>query len=172
MNYLYHRVPLNGVIGDRLYPLNTLQEQDYSVYAQAVSKYKGRESIMEQRIPTLDCLWNDVLFMTAVKPEDLRRARESVRLDLRSTRFFRFVAEELDHSLMTVWLAETSSKEEKDFVPFKPEDMPKYSVVPQKTLDYWKRMAEAGKPMLLFPHIPHILYRGSLDVRKAELVSI
>ncbi len=68
MIYLYHSVPKN-LQGNILYPLNTLKEKHPEIYEQQVSKYVGREHMTQQRIPILDCLWNDVLHFSAVNPK-------------------------------------------------------------------------------------------------------
>ena len=70
MTFLYHRVPAN-MQGDFLSPLNQLKDIYPEAYAEAVKKYEGREFLMNVGIPTLDCLWNDFLFLTAVHPFDL-----------------------------------------------------------------------------------------------------
>ena len=71
MIYLYHSVPKN-LEGSILYPLNTLKGKHPDIYEQQVSKYVGREHIKEQRIPILDCLWNDVLHFSAVNPKEVK----------------------------------------------------------------------------------------------------
>lgn len=73
MMYIYHSVPKN-LQGNILYPLNALKEKYPDIYEQQVSKYVGREHIIQQRIPILDCLWNDVLHFSAVNPKEIRRA--------------------------------------------------------------------------------------------------
>ncbi len=71
--YLYHWVP-DDMIGDTLYPLNILKHTHPDLYTKKVSKYIGREKVMDQIIPILDCLWNDVLHFTAVHPKDVKDA--------------------------------------------------------------------------------------------------
>src|SRR3954469_11560600 len=67
---LYHRRPadLRGTI---LYPLNQLAGVAPDLYQQQRAKYHGREALMEQRVPQLDCLWNDVLHLSPVHPARL-----------------------------------------------------------------------------------------------------
>jgi hypothetical protein len=75
--YLYHRVP-KDMRGNTLHPLNQLKKVSPDIYAQKVKKYEGRLEILERKIPALDCLWNDVLHLTAVHPTVLNAAFESV----------------------------------------------------------------------------------------------
>ena len=68
MNYLYHRVPDNFQ-GTTLYPLNDLKDILPDIYTRHISKYEGRAHIVERHIPIFDdCLWNDVVFLSAVEP--------------------------------------------------------------------------------------------------------
>ncbi len=60
--------------GNILYPLNAPKEKHPDIYEQQVSKYVGREHIKEQRITILDCLWNDVLYFSAVNPKEIKQA--------------------------------------------------------------------------------------------------
>jgi hypothetical protein len=54
------------MFGNILYPLNTLREIDKDTYESHSSKYMGRETLMEQKIPVLNCLWNDVLHCSPI----------------------------------------------------------------------------------------------------------
>ena len=57
---IYH-VKRPDFSGTRLYPLNRLKDRLPGIYESAVKKYEGREWLMNVAIPTLGCLWNDVL---------------------------------------------------------------------------------------------------------------
>lgn len=73
MNYLYHWVP-KDLQGDTLFPLNTLKEKYPDLYKKEASKYVGREQIMQDVLPILNCLWNDVLHFSAVHPSLVKEA--------------------------------------------------------------------------------------------------
>jgi hypothetical protein len=45
--------------GETLYPLNQLRSVDPALYGRERAKYKGREAVLEFRIPLIDVLWND-----------------------------------------------------------------------------------------------------------------
>lgn len=125
MSSLYHMVPKN-MSGTVLYPLNQFRERMPEVYAAHVAKYAGREAVMAQRIPNLDCLWNDALHFTAVDPVVIREAlREAGAQEGVSWKFYRN-----------------------------------------------RRMIVKGERLLLFHCVPHILYKGSLDVTNIPVVEI
>lgn len=58
--YFYHGVP-DELKGTQLIPLNNMLAVNPDLQARYLEKYKGREEILERRIPLLDCLWNDVV---------------------------------------------------------------------------------------------------------------
>lgn len=62
------------MVGDVLRPLNVLRETHPDLYPTKAAKYAGREWVMDQRIPTLDCKWNDVLQFSPIEPAEFKRA--------------------------------------------------------------------------------------------------
>lgn len=176
MHYLYHRVPEN-MSGHILYPLNVLKEKDIDLYTAHASKYKGREAIMEDRLPFLNCLWNDVLHMSAVHPRDIKRAL------IEAGQKGDFVLEcfEIDPHLLNprstiVFLAQNDTRTEKllesNFVSYNPDDIAQYATLSQVTKDYYRLKYEQGENPLLFHKIPHILYKGELDTRLFKKVVV
>ena len=73
MHYIYHKVP-KGMQGNVLFPLNMLKETHPDVYAEEASKYATRDGLMQQTLPILNCLWNDVLHLSAVHPSVFKDA--------------------------------------------------------------------------------------------------
>jgi hypothetical protein len=53
--FIYHLVP-RQMHGHGLYPLNRLREVAPDLAQTAFEKYAGRESVLERRIPPLNCL--------------------------------------------------------------------------------------------------------------------
>jgi hypothetical protein len=54
---------------------------------------------------------------------------------------------------------------------FDPARMKEYSQIPEATLNYWGEAKKRGNVPLLFQHIPHILYRGILDISQLPIVN-
>ncbi len=174
--YLYHRVPKN-LEGSFLFPLNELKEKYPVVYGDQVSKYAGREHLLDRRIPLLGCLWNDVLHFSAVHPKEIKQALiEAGDTSDFEMEYFQVEPSLIDSKNAIVYLyaypANTDGFDVRDFIPYDPEKLTEFSVMPQATKEYYKEMIGSGKKPLLYHKIPHILYRGFLDIRGLSVVSI
>jgi hypothetical protein len=171
MTCVYHAIPRN-MSGTVLYPLNELRDINNALYQEHAEKYRGRERVMRRRIHLLDnCLWNDVLFLTAVHPAQFRKAFESVGYaQPRPFRAYEINLAELDQSRMAV-ITKMQMNEPLVYEPFDQLKLNQYSTIPQATFDYWReeKAAGQGRPFL-YLHIPHILYRGTLDTTTASIV--
>lgn len=170
MSYLYHRVPAN-MAGTTLYPLNALRAVSPEAYEFHVQKYMGREKLMRERIPMLECLWNDVLFMSAVSPQDFCRAYYAAGFPkVRAMNFYRIDPRTLPEQNFVV-INRMAMNEPRGYVPYRHIDLPAYASVPPETYAYWQseRAKKNDRPML-WMHIPHILYRGPIDVSGLEIV--
>lgn len=173
MYYLYHRVPHN-LSGEILYPMNELKDILPNIYADEVKKYEGRKEITEQKIPFLNCLWNDVLHMSAVHPAEVKAELAKNGQEMRFTKFFRIDPFSLASEKTVVYLYRHTRMEDKlkeeNFAPYNPEKIAEYAVLPEETKKYYAEIiTEGGKP-LLWHRVPHILYKGRLDVSKLEII--
>lgn len=173
MNFLYHRVPPN-MQGNVLYPLNQLKDIYQKVYEEAVKKYKGREFVREQRIPPLNCLWNDVLHLTAVHPSDLRKAFKKAEVPLRKLKFFEINPLNLDNDKTKIWLYRNlprhETHKESEFVDFNPEELEDYSRIQEQTIEYYRQEHRQGRKRLLFHLVLHILYKGEINIENCQIV--
>lgn len=166
MMYLYHWVPDNFQ-GDTLIPLNELRSIYPDVYEQAVKKYAGREDILTHHIPVLNCLWNDVIHLSAVHPSKIKEALyEAGRTKPFTLEYFEIDPHLLDPEKAIVLLYKHVTAEEKqrpeNYAPFDPDNLKQYSEVPEGTKVYYKQMFTEGKGPLLYHKVPHILYRGRI----------
>ena len=171
MSFIYHAVPRN-MTGTVLYPLNELRNVSETVHATHARKYEGREHLTEERIPLLgNCLWGDVLFFIATPPAVFWQAYASVGFKkLRIQRHFQFDVESLDQSKLAV-LTKMGMNRPDVYEPFDLSRMDEYATLPQKTRDYWaEELASGNTRPMLYMHIPHILYRGSLDTLNTSVV--
>jgi len=60
------------------------------IYQQAISKYEGREELLKLVIPTLNCLWNDVVFLSPLHPHKHYEAYSKIGFTPRNLQFFKF----------------------------------------------------------------------------------
>ena len=176
MTYLYHRVPRN-LQGDTLHPLNEMKVLLPDVYKEATKKYEGREQVMEQVIPHLECKWNDVLHMSAVHPREIEKALGELGIEMKGRDFYEIDPQLLEKEktivyLYTSWKGVDTLKQKDQFVPFEIQDIEKYSVLPQVTKEYYKRMTAEGGKLLFWHLVPHILYKGTLKISDLKRFTI
>lgn len=176
--YLYHRVPAD-LKGHILFPLNQLKSVYPSLYAAKAGSYRNREAVMKARIPFLDCLWNDVLHFSPVHPDKIQQARVEAGFPRRPRRYFEVdpVKNGINASNAVIFLHQRVNPErfqldEADFRVFNSERLSTLGEIPEPTLVYYKEMFEQGKRPLTYLYIPHILYRGRLDINSVKIVEV
>lgn len=163
------------MVGSVLYPLNELRERDPDTFARACAKYAGREQVLKQGVPLLDCLWNDVLHLSPVHPVEFVEALESAGFTPDRRRFVEVDAAELEPTRTVLFLNSTDREHRYDESQWKSFDarvVPRHARLPQATRDYYAACAHDGTRPLLFAYVPHVLFRGSLDVSKLSLVEV
>src|SRR3989344_769337 len=176
MNYLYHRIPKN-MKGNILYPLNMLKKKYPDAYEDQVGKYIGREHIMKQRIPMLDCLWNDVLHLSPVHPSEIKKSL----IESGNKPDFILSCYQIDPTLIDVENAiiylysfrdrgEDIKKE--DFISYSISNLGRLSSIPQATKEYYKEIFSKDLRPLLYHRIPHVLYKSSLDITSLPTISV
>jgi hypothetical protein len=181
--FLYHARPPN-MLGETLYPLNELRSVDGALYERAKARYKGREAVLEFRIPLIDVLWNDTLHLSTIHPSYLAAAWREVGLwtPFWERLFFQIPLERVA-GYPCVWFASESywvnnSPNEdvpltpplEEFRPFDPTAHEEPTEAPPSYYDYLRRQQRRGRPPLQFPKIPHVLVPGPIDAAGLELV--
>ena len=79
----------------------------------------------------------------------------------------------LDPKNTIVYLYSTRSlytATEDDFVEFKADEMEKYSVLPKETRDYYKEKYAEGIKPFVFYRAPHILYKGTINIKNFRVI--
>lgn len=163
--------------GNTLFPLNVLKNTHPETYAKAYSKYEGRERVTEQVIPTLNCLWNDVLHFSAVLPAEIKQALVDAGMPAsRELTFYQINPNLLDPQSTTIYLyaqtLETAKMKPENFEPYVPDELGRYASLPQITRDYYNKMFAKGARPLMYVHVPHILYKGSIDISDAPIIIV
>lgn len=173
MKYLYHRVPKN-MSGTILYPLNTLKINSPEIYNDQVKKYEGREKLLEIEIPPLKCLWNDVIHLTAVHPDVLKTNLTKIGMEY-SMSFFEIPVGMVfgPNSIAFTYRRDIDLMPKfRDYEPFNPDRMDIYSTVPEETIKYYFDMKEKGQRPLLYHMVPHILYKGNIETKDLNIISV
>ena len=161
--------------GSVLHPLNELRESAPEIWRREVAKYEGREQVLDMRVPLLDCLWNDVLHFSPVHPSVVVAALGAAGFEEDRRRFFEIGADLLDPAQTVVFL--NSTDREHRFDPeqwswFDASMVARLSSLPELTRAYYAECAREGWTPLRFAHVPHVLFRGSLDVSDATVVRV
>jgi len=172
---LFHTVP-NQMLGTVLHPLNELARVDRSAWERERAKYAGREQVLELRVTPLDCLWNDVLHLSPVHPEDIAAGLRAVGLEPHRRRFFEIDATGLDPSRTVVFAnRRASSSDEIDasqWLPFEPDALPALAGLNEASRRYYRECAETGTRPLLWGYLPHVFHRGALDIRDLPVLEV
>lgn len=172
--FLYHTIP-KDFSGQDIYPLNQLKTIRPDLYSSAAAKYSGREATMEQVIPFLGCLWNDVVFLSPVAPNLIVEARREFGLVSGSGKAFVIKSDDLDQNQLVLyrhrpqWLIdrELNKPEYVRFSELADEDKEQLALVPNCAK--WS-MNKVGAKSLFYGYTPHLLYRGVVNVSGATIL--
>lgn len=177
MQYLYHNLSVH-MVGDTLYPLNRLKETHPEIYALHVEKYRGREQLLERRIPKLECLWNDVIFFTAIHPHDIKAALVNAQHPWRQpSRWLKINCEKLSPERTVIWTYPVKDEaglefHEVDILDYATVLPEHYALMPEATKRYYAKMAEQKLFPLRFVYTPHILHCGPIPLALGEVIEI
>jgi len=167
---VYHAVPEN-MQGTVLYPRNELAKSHPEMAAAYTEKYVGREEVAETHIPTLDCNWGDVLFMSPVHPQTVI---DTMRVHGAPTDFrlqaYKVPIDMLDMDKLTVMVTESLGDDGKRFLSYDQKHLKSWQTIPQITLDHDDKMVARGEQPYTYGGIPHFLYKGSIDITGLNIV--
>ena len=137
---------------------------------------------MERRVPLLDCLWDDVLHLSPVHPGRIRDALRSVGLpDLKKGREFAVIDPKVvgmtEHNTVIWQNSETIKLENlrstpKGFTTFYPEKLDLLRSVPSRTIRYFEEAKREKRRPLLYVGIPHVLFKGTIDLELVEFEQV
>ncbi len=174
MEYLYHAVPKN-MAGTILYPLNVLKGTHPDIYLEHAKKYMDREEILSIELPVLNCLWNDVLHLTAITPEELKKNLATAGFVYKPVSAFKIPISLLENDKTIAFSYPrkgNAPSQFREYEAFNPERMEEYRIVPPETIEYYKKIkAENGNPFQYYLS-PHILYKGNIDTKDLEIITI
>lgn len=180
--HLYHMVPDDMKSDENgrevLYPLNMLKEKFPELYEVKAEKYsisEYRKTIPEKLIPTLEkAAWGDVLQLTAIHPEDLKKALVEAGYDPKELKFYQVDPALLDPEKTTVYLYREDIEDEigENFAAFDAEKLSEYSGVPEKTKEHYKEKFVQGQKPFLFVGVPHVFHKGPIDVSDFPVITV
>jgi hypothetical protein len=173
-SYLYHRVP-DKMHGQILYPLNELKQVNEELYKLYAEGYKDRHKLMATHVPVLDCLWNDVLFLSPVHPQKLYDLAKAIGLD-NKWRFKRFYAfkpgKELDLENSVVFYRIGKEMDAMVYRPGREVKISELNKVPALTKAYYEIVAKKHEDLFPYQYVPQVMYKGTIDISNAEVIEL
>ena len=171
--YFYHGIP-EDMKGSELIPLNKMLEVDPRLRTKYLEKYKGREEILERKIPLLDCLWNDVVQLLPLHPRQLFELQKELGLitETPDYSYYQLDTNALD-PLQTVVYFKTAPGEENVTVKWlRDVQLEELQEIPEATRKYYESMVGTSEPVFNYQFVPHILYQGTIDVSSARVINL
>lgn len=167
---LYHAVP-DYLVGENIVPLTALKIVSPEIYQNYNKKYSWWPNVPEQNIYPLHCLWNDVIFLLPVPPQEVRELRKSFGMPWMRKKFFVIPSEMLAAENATMFLHDHAT--ERSFVEYNEENIKTNSVLSLSIRGKYMRWMTTGKrPIMLWAGIPHILYKGEIPWKNLEIIEV
>lgn len=174
---LFHvRTPLvDGTAA--LLPLSDLATVDPVAHAVAIAKYDDtpeRRRLRDTRIPLVDRLWTEVVFLSPVHPHAIWRAwREITGRERATWEFWAIKANVLPSG--SVWLDRTLTQTGESIDPreVSPFDRARYQTMTATTSAnraWLEQLAASGHSGAWFQGIPHVLAPTAVPLAAAEVV--
>lgn len=178
MAHVYHLVPRH-LRGEVLYPLNQLQTIFLDVYEAHVQKYRGRETLLDRRVPFLDCLWNDVLHFSPVHPGQIRDGLCAAGFDWNPRPWFEVDPATCDFDAGNTVFYFPRPRErgdftqrDDDFAPYDPQRLPSMTALPEETAAYYAEAIARDEPPFVFHLVPHVLHRGNIHRDDVTVIEV
>jgi len=173
MQYVYHGLP-EQMIGNELIPLNQMHRGHPELRDKYLEKYKGREEILERKIPLLDCLWNDVVQFLPVHPRKVFELQKKLGIipEVPAYKFFEIDLSLLDPRKTVVFFKDAPGEENAIVKWLSDVDFTSTQEIPPATIAYYKTLVGTGELPFNYQFIPHIVHRGSVEITGAEIITI
>jgi hypothetical protein len=175
---LYHRAR-TGLVGTILYPLNQLADRFPEIHRKRQDEYRGRLDITRMRVPILDCLWGDVLFLSPIHPKKICKLRTDTGYPRVTRTYFEVDPDQCgitaENSVIfrhEVFQPEQMVLAKSDFVPFDRELIGEYSEIPAKSIAYYRDSFSQGKRPLVYLYMPQVLYMGVLSFDDLPVIEV
>jgi hypothetical protein len=142
-------------------------------------KYKGRENLMEEVIPLLNCRWNDVVQFSAINPQILIDKLKTIvpGYKPRRTHFFKVPITAICSKYPAVVFSPKEKRLMNDYKIKHHEvrllsanDYSEQFIIPELNIEFWFDAYQNDRPLLLFPYVDHIMVKGEIDVSPFEIL--
>ena len=160
--------------GDKLIPLSEMLKVDTELREKYLEKYKGREDILERKIPLLDCLWNDVVQLLPLHPRQLFELQKELGLitEIPDYKYFEIDPTTLDPMRTVIYFKTAPGEEHVTVKWLKDVNLDELQGIPEATRNYYVSMIGTGEPVFNYQFVPHITYKGTVDVSSAQTINL
>ncbi|UPW83858.1 group-specific protein [Lysinibacillus sp. Ag94] len=181
MDYVYHMIP-KKMTGEVLISLNEIKLIDselYKTYSKKYSDHPERPSLFLKRIPKLNCLWNDVIFLLPLHPYYVYEALYSLGLSIKKDlMFYEIPTERLMKNKNGVYFynkenyrGPASDIPDEEIQVIDIISYPECSALPSDALAYFTEQHKKGVNFGMFAHIPHILSLGNINIKGVNMIN-
>ncbi|EQC51699.1 hypothetical protein M901_0294 [Bacteriovorax sp. DB6_IX] len=156
-----------------------LMDKESKLYQKHAKKYEGREVLMKEIIPRLNCLWNDVVQFSALDPKIILEALAKYQPDISLKRqYYKVPIDKILGKYEAVIYDRTEPRIKGDYaiaddeVSLLSHHYQEIHHVPEQTELFWQKALESKKPLLWFPFVPHIFVKGEIETSDFELCDL
>lgn len=162
------------MIGTELVPLNQMHGVMTKIRDTYQQKYNGREEIMQRKVPLLDCLWNDVVQFLPLHPSRVFELQKRMRLipSIPHYRFYELDIDSLDSDRAVVFFKNAVGEENTEVKWLKDVDISELQEIPSATRKYYETLIDTGTAPFNYQFIPHILYRGTVNISASKIIAL
>jgi len=162
--------------GTSLIPLNRMDKES-DLYKSHARKYIGRETLMNEMIPKLNCKWNDVVQFSGLDPQLIVDKLRTIddKFKLFRTEYFKVHIDQIIGKYESVIFDRSKDQKKGDFAIKEREviildgSYREETKVPTETIDFWNKAKDEGGKLLWFPFVPHIFVQGEIDTKDFEI---
>lgn len=179
-NYLYASVPPN-MHGTKLLSRNGLALIAPDLANLASRKYDGREHIRDMYIPSLECGWADLIFLTPYDPYKQLQYFMEAGFKPRPQRYFKIPLAHIHTSGLEIYWFDAGAKSGERIQQFCYRKF-KTPSLPQAQIDEYRRAKTEDRIPLAYGYSPHIFLvarnledkkeASGLDISGCEIIEI
>jgi len=182
LQFIYHQVP-KAIVGKTLIPLKLLRDAHPEIYDCQIKKYDDhpeRKKLPDSKILKLRCTRGDVLHFSSLHPHKIYLGYKSVFesadfeisfFQIPITKINGIPAVYLDVSHEEYEFGVDSESQDPFYELITPETYKELDLHPERNLRFYKAWkAEGKKGAPLYPHIPHVMVKGPIDVDDCKVI--
>jgi hypothetical protein len=174
MQAIYHMCPRH-MMGEVLYPLNTLRQLHPDIYEREMAQYQDHPSrfdLPRRIIPRLNCLWNDVVQCSPVHPHLVYLALRERGLQVPPERvFFQIPVSTLPDVPIAIVSYPRNPLGEEQVCLLDRATYRELDALPAKALEWYDHLAQQQRVFGLFQGIPHVMVQGPIPIAQAHTIS-